>query len=334
MRKPAYLIAWIAIFCLVLPNAEASSQGESCDTPGATEGDLACVSRGRTSAWQRLETVQAVQAVINRSVKQTQLPKDMRPALSRARKDAGPWMGQVCAAYEKGKLGPECVGGDPDADKTIVVYGDSHASMWMSAIDSIAKASGYRVHLFAKMACPLVEAPIWNYQTNRPFEECSAWQQLVLPRIKALQPDVLIVTNQWKPAVIKGKKSDFATPMVWEAQFPRAMERLDSYAGRLVVVSNIPSMQQDAVSCASRPGADIAQCASSRAQAGNEQINRIEEEAARNLGATFINTVDMACTEYRCPVVVGDKFVYLDRWHFTETYVKWLIPVMQKALAL
>jgi hypothetical protein len=176
--------------------------------------------------------------------------------------------------------------------------------------------------------------PIWSYQLNKPFNECSEWQQLVLPKIQALNPDLLIVTDQWKPAVVDGKKSDIDTVNLWETEFPKALTKLKAMTKRLVVISNNPSMQQDSVACASKPNANIGLCSSGRNQAGNVQINRIEEEAAKALGATFIDAVDLACTDYLCPVVVGNKFVYFDQWHFTATYVKWLTPVVRKAMNL
>jgi hypothetical protein len=229
---------------------------------------------------------------------------------------------------------PECLAGDLNGKKIMVVYGDSHASMWMTALDDIAKKSGYKVYLFAKLACPLVETSIWSYQLNRPFTECTSWQQLVLPKIQTLKADVLIVTDQWKPAVIEGKRSDFDTPTMWEVEFPKALQRLQTYAKRLIVIGNNPSMQQDSVTCASKPRANLALCGAGRSQAGNERINAIEESAAASLGATFIDTVDLACSNYLCPIVIGERFVYFDQWHFTQTYIKWLTPVLNKSLML
>ena len=63
-------------------------------------------------------------------------------------------------------------------------------------------------------------------------------------------------------------------------------------------------------------------------------INRIEEAAAREIGATYIDTVSLACNDYLCPIVIGNKFVYFDQWHFTETYVKWLTPVIKRAMKI
>ena len=326
-------LAALLLFSSSTP-AHAAKVGQTCSIIGATSSDLVCLMQGKKKSWQKLQTVDAVQKVIELSLKANSLPKNLTPALKNVRSDKSFWLDQECSVdFEDIKV-PECLAGDLNGKKIMVVYGDSHASMWMTALDDIAKKSGYKVYLFAKLACPLVETTVWSYQLNRPFTECTSWQQLVLPKIQVLKADVVIVTDQWKPAVVDGKKSDFDTPAMWEVEFPKALQKLQSYAKRLIVIGNNPSMQQDSVTCASKPRANLALCGAGRSQAGNERINAIEESAAASLGATFIDTVDLACSNYLCPIVIGERFVYFDQWHFTQTYIKWLTPVLNKSLML
>lgn len=332
MKRFSLVLLSLSLSLGLISIAEAAEVGRSCKSIGSVQGELICLKKGSKATWQRLETMKGVRAAISFSIAQRALPKDIKPALKDVRADKSDWLDQECAVDFPDVLVPDCRAGDPQGKKVMVVYGDSHASMWMTALDVIAKRHGYRIYLFAKLACPLVEETIWSYQLNRPFQECSDWQKLVLPKIQSLEPDLLIVTDQFKPAVIDGKKSDFDTPFLWQREFPISLKRLASYSKRLVVLGNNPSMQQDSVACASKPRVNIALCSSSRTQAGNVQINRIEEESAKKIGATFIDTVDLACDDYLCPVFVGDKFVYFDQWHFTETYVKWLTPVIERLL--
>jgi hypothetical protein len=216
----------------------------------------------------------------------------------------------------------------------IVVYGDSHASMWMSAIDVIGKKYGYKVHLFAKLACPLVEVPIWSYQLNRPFTECTQWQQKVYPLIQSLNPEIIIVTDQWKPAVIDGKKSDFDTPFMWEKEFPIAISRVAKMAKKVFVIGNNPSLTQDPVDCASKPRVNLALCSAGRTQADNAKFNGIEAKATRSVGGTYIDTVAWACTASLCPIVIANTLAYFDQWHFSESYVKRLTPALEQRLKL
>ena len=281
-------------------------------------------------------TVDPIISAISAAMKITKLPANLTPSLTNARTDKSEWLKETnpCSIDFADVRVPSCLGGDPNGTKLIILYGDSHASMWMPAIDAIAKKNGYRVELYAKLACPLIEAPVWSYQLNRPFSECIQWQQLVLPKIKNAKPDLLIVTDQWKPAVVNGEKSDFDTETLWEKEFPKALATLNSYAKKLVVIGNNPSMTTDSINCVSKPGATISICASVRTKADNNAINKIEQAAAISVKATFIDTVAWACDAYMCPAIIDNKLVYFDQWHFTATYVDWLTPSLAKALML
>jgi hypothetical protein len=257
---------------------------------------------------------------------------NLKPKIEEARLDKSKWLEPNCSVDFAESEVTECIAGAVNGKKTMVVYGDSHASMWMSALDLIGKESGYKVHLFAKLACPLIEFPVWSYQLNRPFRECTEWQNQVLPRIEAMQPELLIVTDQWKPVVIEGTKSDAETVNIWEREFKPALQKLKTFTDRLVVIGNNPSMLEDSVNCASKPRANTALCGAGRSQAGNVKINSVEKSAAESLGVTYIDTVDLACTQYLCPIIINNIFVYFDQWHFTTTYVKWLTPVLKREL--
>jgi hypothetical protein len=331
--KKAILLVIVVAFNFMQPSSHALPKvGTSCKVSGTVQSNLVCMTEGKKRVWRKLDSVKAVQTVIELSLKSNKLPTKLTPKIERARLDKSPWLEPDCSVDFSSNEITECIAGAPNGKKTMVVYGDSHASMWMSALDQIGKESGYKVYLYAKLACPLIEYPIWSYQLNRPFKECTEWQRAVLPKIEALKPDLLVVTDQWKPVVIDGSKSDFDTPLVWEREFKPALEKLKGFAGRLVVLGNNPSMLEDSVNCASKPGANIALCGAGRAQAGNVKINAIEKSAAEAIGVAYINTVDLACTQYLCPIVINDIFVYFDQWHFTTTYVKWLVPVLKRSL--
>ncbi len=260
------------------------------------------------------------------------LPKVLNASLIKARTDKSSWLDQVCSVDFPSTDTPLCEGGDLTSTKIVVLYGDSHASMWMSALDTIGKKEKFKVRLFAKLACPLVKAPVWSYQLNKPFYQCNEWQAKVLPQIAALKPEMLIVTNQWKPAVIDGKQSDFDTPFFWEKEFPLAMAEIATLSKKVVIIGNNPSLTQDPVSCISRPRTNLALCSAGRTQADNARYNKIEAAAAKAIGATYIDTVRWACTTTICPVVIKNKIAYFDQWHFSESYVKYLLPALEAKL--
>ena len=321
-----------------IPLANAATKaGSACPTLNKTVVEkgstFICLKSGSKNSWQLLTPALKITLEVQKSVNLSAVPKSVLSTILQARKDKSPWLDQECSVDFASTDTPVCVAGDVNSKKMIVLYGDSHASMWMSALDAIAKKNGYKVQLFAKLACPLVEVPIWSYQLNKPFNECTQWQQKVYPMITALTPEIIIVTDQWKPAVVDGKKSDFDTPFMWEKEFPVAMARIAKMAKKVFVLGNNPSLTQDPIDCASKPNVSLALCSAGRTQADNAKYNSIEAKATKAVGGTYIDTVAWACTDSLCPIVINSKLAYFDQWHFSESYVKFLTPALESKLA-
>ena len=334
------LIALVMLLMLlpINPLNAAPKVGSPCSVIGKSltelKKTLICTKTGNKKVWKLQTLDQLITSEVQKAEKVTVVPKVVQGKLLQARKDKSPWLDQECSVDFSSTDTPVCQGGDLNSKKVIVVYGDSHASMWMSAIDVIGKKYGYKVHLFAKLACPLVEVPIWSYQLNRPFTECTQWQQKVYPLIQSLNPEIIIVTDQWKPAVVDGKKSDFDTPFMWEKEFPIAISRVAKMAPKVFVIGNNPSLTQDPVDCASKPRVNLALCSAGRTQADNAKFNGIEAKATKSVGGTYIDTVAWACTASLCPIVIANTLAYFDQWHFSESYVRFLAPALEQRLKL
>jgi len=334
------LIALVMLLMLlpISPLNAATKVGSACPVIGKSltelKKTLICTKTGNKKVWKLQTLDQLITSEVQKAEKVTVLPKVVQGKLLQARKDKSPWLDQECSVDFSSTDTPVCQGGDLNSKKVIVVYGDSHASMWMSAIDVIGKKYGYKVHLFAKLACPLVEVPIWSYQLNRPFTECTQWQQKVYPLIQSLNPEIIIVTDQWKPAVVDGKKSDFDTPFMWEKEFQIAISRVAKMAAKVFVIGNNPSLTQDPVDCASKPRVNLALCSAGRTQADNAKFNGIEAKAIKSVGGTYIDTVAWACTASLCPIVIANTLAYFDQWHFSESYVRYLAPALEQRLKL
>ena len=273
-------------------------------------------------------------SLIDQASKLTSLPKKLTPTLLQVPNSRKAWFNNDCTSDFSSSDLYQCVGGNPSSKKLIILYGDSHASMWMTAIDSIAKNKNYRVIMLAKLACPIVQTTIWSYQVNKPFTECDDWNSKARELISKLHPDYLIVTNQWKPAIQDGNKDNSGTNSMWANEFPKALATLKALAGKVIVIGNNPSMTSDPLRCASKPKQNLLLCASVTPNADNHLINRIEQDASKSLGIPYVDTVSIACSSLICPVVINGYFVYFDQWHFTDPFVQFLTPWLAKQLNL
>lgn len=337
-KKIVFLSLVLALSTLPTQAQAVDKPGGSCQKSGAVTSfskvKYLCLLSKNSLVWQLASPENTHRSIVEKSINQQNLPASLEKTLLKAREDKSPWLDQECAVDFPSTDVPVCEGGDLNASRQIVVYGDSHASMWMSAIEKIAKKRGYKVTIFAKLACPIVRVPIWSFQLNKPFIECTQWQDKVISQIQSLKPEVLITTDQWKPAVVDGKRSDYETSFLWQREYPLALKELSATTKKLIIIGNNPSLTQDPVTCVSKPRSTLPLCASGRSQADNAAINRVERDAALALKATFIDTVQWACTDSLCPVVIAGKIAYFDQWHFSESYVQYLLPLLERALAL
>ena len=275
-----------------------------------------------------------VQRVIQGAIDAEAFPYKTLPRLGDIVRDRSAWFENGCSVDFPSTDVPDCVGGDINGTRTLVLYGDSHATMWMPAFDRIGKNSGWKVVLFAKLACPLVEENVWSYQLNKPFTECQDWQSQVLPRIEALKPEMIVVTDQWKPAVKNGAIDDSGVVALWQRAFQPALERLAGYTEKLVVLGNLPNMSSDPATCLSTRGTDPWICTTLRDDAEYGAVQTIEKRAALAVKAKYVAVMPWACTVQFCPTVIGGRVAYFDQWHFTDTYVAWLEPLLKVAVGL
>ena len=304
----------------------------NCTQPGKSNSkNQICWGAPGKFNWQ---TLPDFNKLLDQATKLTKLPSTLNPPLLKVPTSRKSWFDPKCTTDFASVEIFQCWGGDPNAKRTIVLYGDSHASMWMTAIDQIGQIEGFRVLLLAKLACPILQKTVWSYQLNKPFAECDEWNQKALELIKSIRPDYLIATNQWKPAVDGSNKDDFGTSSLWTSEFPKALANLKSLANKVILIGNNPSMTTDPLRCAGKPNQNLVLCASFTPKADNHEINLIEANAAKTLAIPYINTVSIACTSMLCPVIVNGYFVYFDQWHFTDPFVQFVTPWLAKQLNL
>ena len=322
----------LSITLVLSPLVSAHATTTSCTQPGKSNNkNQICWGATGKLSWQ---TLPDFNKLIDQATKLTKLPKTLNPPLLKVSSSRKSWFDPTCTTDFPSTELFQCWGGDSNSKRTIILYGDSHASMWMTALDEIGKVQGFKVLLLAKLACPILQKTIWSYQLNKPFTECDEWNQKALNLIKSIHPDYLIATNQWKPAVDGSNKDDFGTSSLWTSEFPKALASLKSLANKVILIGNNPSMTTDPLRCAGKPNQNLALCASFTPNADNHEINLIESNAAKSLGIPYINTVAIACSPVLCPVVLNGFFIYFDQWHFTDPFVQFLTPWLAKQLNL
>jgi peptidoglycan/LPS O-acetylase OafA/YrhL len=90
------------------------------------------------------------------------IPGDLQPTLLKARDDRGPIGQDTCVTLIIETEPDPCVIGDEKATTTVVLYGDSHAAMWLPALELIASERHWRIVPVIKVACPPFDVSVWR----------------------------------------------------------------------------------------------------------------------------------------------------------------------------
>jgi peptidoglycan/LPS O-acetylase OafA/YrhL len=291
-----------------IPTSTAATTLPPLVTSDAPTGDLA-------------RLVASMQRVLATATTPAPVPSNLRPSLARARDRALPYT-QGCVNIGVNPHLQPCLFGAAGAERTVVLYGDSHAVQWFEPLNQIAIQRGYRLVLLAKGGCPVADVVV---PTPVLRHTCPPYRDAAIAWIETNQPAVVVVSNSYTQYA-----DDAAT---WAAGVEATLARLAAVAPHVVIIGDNPSSRTDPPACLSGHVDDASACATARAEAVRPDRISGEVAAARAHRATFVDTTDWFCTPTTCPVVIGDLLVLRDETHLTPPMAEFLTPLLAAALA-
>ncbi|WP_380167808.1 acyltransferase family protein [Jannaschia sp. R86511] len=277
---------------------------------------------------------------VRRAVAESQrlrtVPADLRPVLDRAEDDTARARSEdgiscmVAAEHVdvSREPGGSCVFADPpDATRTVVLTGDSHAYQWYPAVQRIAEQERWRLVVMTKAGCPLYDVSLFNNTFNREYTECDQWRASAMTRIEAEQPDLVVLSA----AVFSSRGDEFARR--WADGVGESTTALRERTGAVVVsLQDTPIPGGDVPRCLAENLDDVQACSAPLEQAMTDQDRRdLTAQAATRAGATVIDPVPWFCDEV-CPPIIGNTLAYHDGDHISATYATQLAPLLKAGL--
>ncbi len=276
-------------------------------------------------------TPEALMQTVAAAPKITKLPADLTPSLAGVRADWGGPSGPCWPTYRQTSV-PACVYGDPTGTQTLVLYGDSHAAMWFDVINLIAAYSHWRLVILTKGDCPTLVLPFRNPpgvgSPGGAFAACAQWHTFALDRIKAIHPDVVMITQD--PNLGPGDHQ--YSQAQWEQAQTATIQSLPVPSSLVLVLGDIPQTANSGPACLSRYPRNVQRCSGQNAPIVVNQ-NRAEANAAAQTGARYIDVVPWFCSTI-CTGVVGHYQPYWDPYHITASYSMVLSQVLGYSMDL
>jgi peptidoglycan/LPS O-acetylase OafA/YrhL len=258
------------------------------------------------------------------------VPANLKPAVADARNDRVRPQDDGChLSLGSGVRQPVCTYGPATATRTVVLLGDSHALQWFPAVEDLAARNGWRLVSLTRSSCTPAPVAVVNAKLHRRYVECDAWRSGALSRIDRLRPDLVLVTSKTNyPGMLAGRPAD--PDRLWREAWARLFAALRADAGRVVLLSDTPTLSRDPLDCLTTR--DVADCAEPPGIVLRDPDWRAgAESVARRAGVAVVDPTPWLCAR-RCPLIVGDLLVYRDNNHLTSAYAASLSPLLRRAL--
>lgn len=213
---------------------------------------------------------------------------------------------------------PDCVFGAKNGERTVVLWGDSHAVNWFPAFELLARERGWRLMVLTKSSCPSLDMPVWSEALRREYTECARWRSAMFDRIVKAQPDLVVLANL---------STSVGGAAAWEQGLGGILSRLGKQGLAVAVMRDTPRVPQDVPTCAARAlwrGRDInevCQFLAADRQPWRDDVASYQAAAlAGHSKALHIDLSDAFCTGAVCAVADDGRLRFYDDHHLTPPF--------------
>ncbi|MEI7057071.1 acyltransferase family protein [Nocardioides sp. CCNWLW239] len=230
-----------------------------------------------------------------------------------------------------------CPRGDTDAEKTIVIIGDSHARHWTPAVEEIAERSGYRAYILAMPQCTVSLVTPDKLDSTEPMTSCDDFHDFMLSSVKKLKPDLLLISSRPISAAYhdsSGRHTDRedVRRAVYRG-YQRLLAHVKPAAKRTVWLRDVPALEFDPATCLSS-NKTLSPC-TYKPLASQQDGADLQMQAAKSARVETLDLDDLFCDSVGiCTTVVGDTITHRDGHHLTATYSKELARTLGERLKI
>lgn len=280
----------------------------------------------------------ALESAVGDALAATQWP-DLTPSLDRLGPSAGAARHSQldgCLAPASTSIAPSerlrsCSYGDPEADKTVVVFGDSIAVSWLPAVRGALAGSGWRVSGLGIESCPPAAVTVDDRARRRGFAgACDDAREQAVQAVIAERPDVVIVSGAQGSFDRLVESSGMVDARgAWTAGLRATAERFERGGARVVVLGAPPETAAPA-SCANTIAGPVS--CERLASDHTAVLADLADDALDGVGLA-VDTRRWFCdADGRCPAFVDGTVVTTDGGHLTAEFAARLSRVVAQSV--
>ncbi len=227
----------------------------------------------------------------------------------------------------------QCVFGDVASHHVIVLFGDSHAMMWLPALNPAARKDGDRLVLLWTPACPAADVSGYRYveEVVPTNAQCAAWRQKAITAIQKLRPAAVLVGER-TAAIVHASTGQPFTAAQWFTGLAVTVAALLKATPHVGVLEDIVFFDGSVPNCLAAYPNQVQRCSVKDPNPRFPGQQVAEQAVAKATGATFVKTNQWFCTA-RCSPIIGNFIVYYNEGHVSAHYAEYLAAVMRTAIA-
>ena len=88
-----------------------------------------------------------------------------------------------------------CTFGDRSSRRVVVLFGDSHATMWVPALNLVGIQRHFKVLVVARASCFVASIDAWDWSKNAPSPACSQFRKWAIQHIQQVHPSTVILSD-------------------------------------------------------------------------------------------------------------------------------------------
>ena len=315
------LTSWIGPLTAAPPvYSQDVASSAAVTTPGVSTPEDAATAVGKL-----------VEAAARSAAAGEKVPSRLLPPLDGLRWDS---FGTSCYVSTGQVQVKECAAGDPAATGSLLLFGDSHAGMWLPALDGIGKRRHLAVKYLVKNGCTPMTVHV-RLDKVGVERDCDTWRAAALEAIKASPADVVVLGSLSYQGALSDESGrpvpDDQAGQVWQTGVVATIKAISRPGRKIVVLGDPEQMPSFPVDCLSRADATMGSC-SAKEDNDHFRWGRATQEAAQGSKAVFVDVLPWFCWVKVCPMVIGGRVAFVDRSHVSQTYMFTLGGALEAAV--
>ena len=223
-----------------------------------------------------------------------------------------------------------CVYGNPNASKTMIVFGDSTTISYVPGIRAALAGQDWRILVYTVAACAPTYVPA---SRDSSVAECIAFKSWVFSEIKRIHPAVVVSSISRTDAELEDEATQPTVDAAWKQQLTDTARQVLTSADSYVLLAAPELVRSEPAVCITR-FSHPADCASPLSDIYKHHVAS-QAQALAAVGdsrAKFVDTSTWFCTNDKCPAFAAGILIRADRLHLTAVASKVLAPFLREAL--